>query len=246
MNDNALVTQGGNELAQPTETAIIQVIERLALAPNVDPDRIEKLLALQERMMDRQARNDFIAAMARMQPELPEIAQNGKLVIKDKLISTYAKWEDINEAIKPIIGKHGFSLTFSIETSEKVRVTGILSHIAGHSERTEITLPVDVGGSKNPVQAVKSSVSYGKRCTAEALLNITSRGDDDDGNSAGVETIDANEVTEIKTRLAEVGGDEVAYLAAMKASSFESIQKAAYRDALDLIERKRQKMEMAK
>lgn len=62
----------------------------------------------------------------------------------------------------------------------------------------------------------------------------------------GVETIDANEITEIKTRLKEINGDETAFLAAMKATSFEGIQKAAYRDALDKIERKRRKMEQAK
>jgi len=41
---------------------------------------------------------------------------------------------------------------------------------------------VDTSGSKNGVQAVASSVSYGKRYTAGLLLNITTTGEDDDGN----------------------------------------------------------------
>ena len=43
-------------------------------------------------------------------------------------------------------------------------------------------MPVDTTGSKNGVQAVASSVSYGKRYTAGLLLNITTTGEDDDGN----------------------------------------------------------------
>ena len=46
-------------------------------------------------------------------------------------------------------------------------------------------LPADTSGSKNVVQAIGSSVSYGKRYTMQALLNITSGGEDDDGHSGG-------------------------------------------------------------
>ena len=42
-------------------------------------------------------------------------------------------------------------------------------------------LPLDTSGSKNGVQAVGSTVSYGKRYAICALLNI-STGDDTDGN----------------------------------------------------------------
>ena len=46
-------------------------------------------------------------------------------------------------------------------------------------------LPVDTTGSKNAVQAVGSSTAYGKRYVMEALLNLTSRGQDDDGKRGG-------------------------------------------------------------
>ncbi|MNO71030.1 ERF superfamily protein [compost metagenome] len=63
-------------------------------------------------------------------------------------------------------------------------VTGILMHRAGHREQTTMLLPLDTSGSKNAVQALGSSVSYGKRYVLCALLNITTRGEDDDGNAA--------------------------------------------------------------
>ncbi|UVN13408.1 hypothetical protein FBPa19_0019 [Pseudomonas phage vB_PaeP_FBPa19] len=98
---------------------------------------------------------------------------------------SYALWEDINERLKPILAKHGFALTFRTPRNEKgVEVEGVLSHRGGHSERTSMLLPADTSGNKNAVQAVASSVSYGKRYTAGALLNYTTHGEDDDAFTA--------------------------------------------------------------
>jgi len=172
--------------------AIIQVIERAAMNPNVDIDKMERLLQMQERIMERNARSAYAAALSRMQEHLPVIAENGRIVVRDKVTKEviqstgYALWEDINEAIKPVLSAHGFALSFKtgLAPDGKITVTGILSHRDGHSEETTMILPHDSTGSKNAVQAVGSSTSYGKRYTACALLNITSRGEDDDGETA--------------------------------------------------------------
>jgi len=161
--------------------AIITVIERAAMNPNVDIDKMERLLMMQERIIAKNAEQAFNAALAEMQDELPVILETGAIKNSNgKVQSTYAKWEDINEAIKPILRKHGFALTFKSEINGSVKVTGILTHKAGHREQTEITLPADTSGSKNAVQAVGSTISYGKRYGLCAMLNI-STGDDDDG-----------------------------------------------------------------
>ena len=104
----------------------------------------------------------------------------------DRLISQYARWdEDIHPVLKPILHEHGFSLSFRTSTKQGVSVEAVLAHSQGHSERTSIDLPSDTSGSKNAVQAVASSVSYGKRYTAGALLNLATGGQDDDGKAAG-------------------------------------------------------------
>lgn len=170
--------------------AIIQVIERAAMNPDVDVDKMERLYAMHERAMERQARAAFASALAEVQPKLPVIDERGG--IKDragKVQSTYAKWEDIADAIRPVLHDHGFALSFRVVTTPKVAVTGVLMHRDGHREETTMELPVDGSGSKNDVQAVGSSFSYGKRYTAIALLNITSRAAqdrDDDGRGAGL------------------------------------------------------------
>lgn len=166
---------------------ILNVIARAASDPNVDIDKLERLLEMQERVLARDAKGAYFTALAEMQPNLPVIEEHGG--IKDRggnVQSTYALWEDVNEAIRPILVQYGFALSFKVRrTDGEIITTGILSHRGGHSEETELSLPTDTSGSKNAVQAVGSSTSYGKRYTAFALLNITSRGEDDDGDKGG-------------------------------------------------------------
>lgn len=179
---------GSHPPAEVTDLSggILNVIERAARDPSVDIDKMERLIAMQERVLSRQAKEAYDAALAELQPSLPVVTEHGG--IKDRngnIQSTYALWEDINDAIRPLLAEHGFALSFKTgRQGDAVAVTGILSHRGGHREETTLELPADGSGSKNAVQAIGSSVQYGKRYTASALLNITSRGEDDDGQSA--------------------------------------------------------------
>lgn len=167
----------------------IGMIERVAANKDVDVNKLEKLLDMQERIMGKNAEMAFNRDMALMQAELPTISEKGEIKVNDVVRSKYARFEDINEAVKPVLQKHGFAINFKTDTTGgAVKVTGLLTHREGHRETTDMTLPVDVSGSKNPVQAIGSSVSYGKRYVMEALLNLTSRGQDDDGQKAMMPT----------------------------------------------------------
>jgi hypothetical protein len=146
-------------------TAIIQVIERAALNPDVDIDKMERLLQMQERVMDRQAMMAYSASMAAMQTELPSIEERGQTNN-----GCYATLEDIVDTLRPIMQKHGFAVSFRIQTKERgIEVTGVLMHKDGHREETSMLLPADISGNKNAVQAFGSSTSYGKRYVLCAL-----------------------------------------------------------------------------
>lgn len=173
--------------------ALISMIERAARDPNVDIDKMERLFQMYEQVEARRAKAAYFAALAEMQPELPVIDRNGKITRRAKDESgqkqaakptAYALWEDVIEAIAPILSRHGFSLSFRIKQDARVEVTAILGHRGGHSEETSMSLPIDDSGAKNNLQGWGSSVSYGKRYTAGALLNFVSRGEDDDAQSA--------------------------------------------------------------
>lgn len=183
---------------QHEATALIQAIERAAINPAVDVDKMERLLQMQERILARQAEVAFHAAFAEMQSELPVITERGQIVVDHKVRSEYATFEDINEAVKPILHRHGFGVSFRTDFADGITITAVLSHRQGHKEQTSMKLPADTSGSKNVVQAIGSSVSYGKRYTMQALLNITSGGEDDDGHSGGKAAEAAADMAEVQ------------------------------------------------
>ncbi len=213
---------------------LLDVISRAARDPNVDIDKMERLIAMQERVQDRTSKAAYYAALAEMQPNLPVISERGG--IKDRsgnVQSTYALWEDVNEAIRPVLAQHGFALSFKVKRTEaEIAVTGILSHRLGHSEETELTLPTDGSGSKNAVQAVGSSTSYGKRYTAYALLNITTKGEDDDGRRGGSPApITLEQLDELQRLASEVGADLKRFCKFLNVNTLAALPAARYDEA---------------
>lgn len=185
---------------------LMQVIERAARDPSVDIERMERLLQMHERLVAKQAEAAYAEALARLQPKLPIIQERGAIKNNSGTVqSRYALWEDIVGVITPILATEGFSLSFRIAHPDgKIEVTGVLTHQRGHGERTAIVLPADTSGSKNAVQAVASSVSYGKRYTAGALLNLRTGELDDDAQSAGTITcLSREQVDQILRRAKE-------------------------------------------
>lgn len=170
-------------------TGLVAVVERLAANPDVDVVKLEKIIELQERIITHNARAAFNAAFAVMAPEIPEINEKGQIAVRGSVRSTYARLEDIHEAVKPICARHGFAVRhrteWPIEKPGVIRIVGILSHREGHSEESAFEAPMDKSEFRTDVQSQGSTVSYGRRYTTLDLLNISTRAQDDDGRTAG-------------------------------------------------------------
>lgn len=239
---NAIAETNETPVAQTVQGAdsILAVIDRASRDPNTDIEKMERLWGMYERMQARDAQQAFSDALADMQPELPSVAERGDAAKR----YTYALWEDINKAIKPVMQKHGFSLTFRTDFADGVAVTGVLTHRKGHSEQTTIKLPADPSGNKNAVQAVASSVSYGKRYAAGALLNLTSHGEDDDAFAAGDKSapIDADQLGRLKSFYDQLPeARQSAFLKWAKVSELSEIVQGAYKGAHDALSREADK-----
>lgn len=244
MNQVAKKEPETTALASASETgAIISMIERAARDPAVDIDKMQRLISMRREMLADEAKRAYAAALADMQPKLPIIPERGKIKVDGKVRSTYALWEDINELIKPILAEHGFAISFRTGRDGDQRVvTGILLHRQGHSEETTMHLPLDTSGSKNNVQSVGSSTSYGKRYTAQALLNLTSRGEDDDGVAAGAGgSITEEQIAAIQKLIVEVAADIPKFCKYMNVEKVEDIPSNKYQRAVDALEAKRVK-----
>jgi hypothetical protein len=166
----------------PAPDAFTAMVERIVANPDVPVEKLERLLAMQERILDRNAEAAFNAAFAEMQAELPTIRENAKA---DK--TKYAPLEDIIAVVRPILKKFGFAISHRSEWPDKgtVKVVGILTHRDGHSRQSEFLSGADNSGSKNAIQGLGSAVAYGRRYTTKDLLCIVTSDEDDDGRQAG-------------------------------------------------------------
>lgn len=178
MTDVAIKDEGNMLPADP----MVSMIERVAMDPNSDLAKLERMLELKERHDAQNAKAQFATAFAQASSKFPTIPLNGK----GHNGKPYATLEDITKKTRPVLSEHGLALTFAIEVGQDVIVTAKLMHKAGHSESTSIALPRDTSGSKNAVQAVGSTQTYGQRYTAQAILGLSLGMDtEDDGRETG-------------------------------------------------------------
>jgi len=218
MTDTAIIEAPQADVSvQGESSAIMSLIERAARDESVDIDKMERLFEMHERMTARQAERDFHEAFAEMQIELPEIAKRGDATKAngDKLYA-YARWEHVNAVIKPILSRFGFGLSFRIDPHEKgLLITARLSR-SGHTESTSIVQSLDMGAAAmNANQSRGAATSYGKRYTAGALLNLAF-GDEQDTDGAAPmsgETLNADQVKQIRAALGQLGQNDETILA---------------------------------
>jgi len=175
MTDIAIVDQ------QP----VMALIERMATDPAVDVEKLERLMAMHERLLERRARDEYAVAFVGLKPLLPRIARTKH---NTQTGSMYAPLEDINKIVDPILHEAGFATSTKVisQSPTEVTVRAELWHIGGHVEHTDVSVPIDDKGifgkvNKTLPHAVASTITYGKRIAVCALLNI-STGDDRDGN----------------------------------------------------------------
>lgn len=227
---------------QGQSTNLLQVISQAVANPLMDVDKMAKLLDVHERIVADQRRTAFFAAMARVAPMLPEIGKHGAVAFTDKKgveqARKYARLEDIDRAIRPIISVEGLSLSFdSAEVGGKVQVTCRLSHSEGHSETKTVILPLDQSGSKNGAQAVISTISYGRRILTKMFFNLIEAGEDTDGNDPT--TISEEQERTLTSLMEEVGADVPRFLAFMKVAKASEILASKYGEAVKSLEAKR-------
>lgn len=183
------------------QTVDMQAVMDIARDPTFDAAKLHALLDFQQRLDARAREAAFNEAMARMQPLLPTIDKKGKInIVKNgELIQStpYARYEDIDKAIRPLMMEEGFSFSFTSApptADGKLIITATLRHRDGHGVSATVPLALESSGSKNNTQAMGSTISYGKRYLVCMLLNIVTEGEDIDGNSPKV---DAQQATNL-------------------------------------------------
>ncbi len=175
------------QVAPPVSNPMISMIERVMLNPDADMDKLDRLLEMQERVEEKNARIAFSGAIAAARAKIPPIVKDATVDFESKKGRTHYKHETlagIAKVIDPILSEHGLSYRFRTDQGQGgVRVTCIIAHADGHFEETALHGAPDVSGSKNSFQAVGSAVTYLQRYTLKAALGLSAEMDDD-GQSA--------------------------------------------------------------
>ncbi len=106
-----------------------------------------------------------------------------------------------------------------------------------------MVLPHDATGSKNAVQAIGSSTAYGRRYTACALLNISSRlsaDADDDGKAAGNGgTINEEQIMAIQHMIVQVDADVPKFCKYFKIERIEDISASQFDRVMATLQKKK-------
>lgn len=173
--------------AAVTPMAMLQ----LAVEKGASVDQLERLMALQERYEANEAKKEFVAAMTRFK-ENPKIIEKNATVDftsqKGRTHYKHATLANVCDVIGPALSEVGISHRWETEQLDggAVKVTCVLTHARGHSERTPLQASRDDSGNKNHIQAVGSVVTYLQRYTLLAATGMAVADQrDDDGRGGG-------------------------------------------------------------
>ncbi len=224
------------------QSNILAVIERAAINPDIDITKMTALLDMQERIMAKNAEMAFNEAMTRLQSSMPRISKDGNIEFTDSKNNhrktPFATYENIDKAIRPLMIQEGFSISFNSEWGETgALIHATMSHKDGHSRNASIRLPLDSSGSKNSLQAMGSTISYGKRYLLTMMLNIVTEGEDDDADAAH-DFIDTEKAAEIDIMIRTVKADRANFLKYMGAETVQKILAKDYQKAITALKAK--------
>lgn len=204
---------------------------------------MKELMAMQERMEDRAAERQFSAAFVALQAEIPEIVAQSVIPNRGK----YERFEDVMHVLKPLLSKHGFSVSFSQDAGERITVTCHLRHAGGHSQETKFAVRLG-GKADSETQADCKASTTAKRNSLLQALNIVVRQDclqdEDDARNAG-ETVTTGQAISLCARVKNCGVEVGAFLAFANAKTFSEISASRYA-ILDVMLAKKEAAQAAK
>ncbi|MBE9515980.1 MAG: ERF family protein [Proteobacteria bacterium] len=227
-----------NEIAKKTENQVITTpadLLKMAVGQNADLDKMEKLMALQERWEANEAKKAFNQAMSEFNAECPDIEKTRKAHN-----SKYAGLAETLAQVRPVMQKHGLSHSWKTDQgeTEMIAVTCCITHVQGHTECTKMSAPSDTSGSKNSIQAIASTVTYLERYTLFAILGLASKDQDTDGGKPK-ELISEEQAADLTSMITEAGRDVAKFLKGFKITSMEELPEYEYGRALRLIRGKK-------
>jgi hypothetical protein len=208
---------------------LLVMIERLATNPQLNIEVFDRLLLARRQEEDRAAERAFNLAMSQAKGELQPVLKTRDVDFQSNKPGAartkykYENFADVARIVDPVFAAHGLAYRFAVaQGGELVKVTCVVSHSDGYSERVTLESKVDPGSTgMSMVQALGSALTYLQRYGLRAAIGLAAAVDDDGrgagGTSPKISIEQANELQKLiddtgrsqATLLRLVGVDEV-------------------------------------
>jgi hypothetical protein len=227
-----------NDLVKPdvTPASLLQ----MAVAQNADIDKLTKLMDLQERWEANEARKAYVKAMTEFKGKQTLIHKNKKVEFGNTKYN-HASLDEVVVSISENLSACGLSHAWSINQSgDTITVSCTLTHTQGHAQSVLLSTIADKSGSKNPIQAVGSAVTYLQRYTLLAVTGCATTDNDDDGKGAHPkENITPEQVAILYNLIMVIGVDKNKFLKYLNVQELDLLPADMYQTALTALESKK-------
>lgn len=155
-----------------------------AVSRGDDLARIEKLMELEDKWRAAQAKRAYVTAFSEFKKNAPDVVKD---MLNKQYGSDYSSLANLVNTVNKSLGEYGLNARWEPDQSNGIKITCVLSHKDGHSESVSLSGPPDTSGQKNPLQQIKSTITYLEGATFQAVTGVVARSAcaDDDGNGAG-------------------------------------------------------------
>ncbi|MCP4651177.1 MAG: hypothetical protein GY853_14010 [PVC group bacterium] len=235
------------ELAETPAETQIEAIEsngspiavlQMAMSKDIDLGKMEKMLELQAKWDDMQAKKAYTQAMANFKSDPPKIVKDKKVGYNNKDGSatgyTHASLGNVTNTINSALATHGLSAAWQTDQKDgNITVTCTITHSMGYSESTSLSAGADNSGRKNNLQAIGSTNTYLQRYTLLSLTGLATHDQDDDGSSGEMEEyIDDEQKHQILDMIAHTEANVEKFLNCLGVANIESIPKKMHNIAI--------------
>jgi hypothetical protein len=223
-------------------TSLMEIISRASRDPNTDVEKLERVMALYERITSHTAEQAFNTSMKAAQEEMGQISTD---MYNDQTKSKYASYAAMDRALRPIYTKHGFSVSFDEGDTDKpdhIRVLAYVAHDGGFTRTYRKDMPADGKGAKGGnamtlTHASGAADTYGMRYLLKKIFNVAVGEDDNDGNT--VQLISADQKERIIALMKETNTETTPFLKYLKVSALDELPAIKFQGAISALNEKK-------
>jgi hypothetical protein len=237
-----------NDLAKKQEVQVLPEHQpvtpldmlNLAISKGASMEQLEKLMDLKERWDSNEAKKAYVVAMSNFKANPPVIVKD---MLNKQYSSKYSSLGNFVNTVNPELSRHGLSAKWELDQSQGIKVTCVMTHVQGHAESVSMVAPADTSGQKNPIQQIKSTVTYLELATFQAITGLVSSDAtlDDDGNGAGTQYISESQVADLNALIDEVEANRAGFLEFWGIELMSGLPATSYKQAVRMLEAKRNK-----